>query len=89
MQQLRMAGYLAGDEAFLVHLRSDPARVQRALEALCSTCESFVREVISLGVDGIFLSTNAASFEVMSAAEQTQFSRPYDLRLLRAAEKGG
>jgi uroporphyrinogen decarboxylase len=70
---LAMAFYLAGDDTALAHLRQDPEKVKRALRALTQTCVDFVREAINAGVDGIFLSTKSASYELMNAQEYTQF----------------
>ncbi len=83
-----MARYLADDEAYLVHLRREPERVERALNALTETCVRFVQAAIAEGVDGIFLSTAAASFEAMSEAEYLRFGRPYDLAVLQAVSGG-
>jgi len=85
---LRMAGYLAGDQALLVHLRQEPGRVERALGALTQTCASFVRAAMAEGADGIFLSTSAASLESMSVDEYRRFGRPGDMAVWEAA-KGG
>ena len=67
---------------------ADPAPVERALSALTVTCADFVRACIEEGADGIFLSTSAASYEVMSANEYDKFARPGDLEVLKAT-KGG
>ncbi len=85
---IRMAGYLAGDEALLVHLRQDPERVERALGALTQTCASFVRAAMGVEADGIFLSTSAASLEAMSVAEYRRFGRPGDMAVWEAARGG-
>ncbi len=82
-----MARYLA-DEVYVVHLRRDPKRVERAITALTETCAAFAKAVITEGADGIFLSTAAASYEVMSEDEYRRFGRPGDLAVLEAA-KGG
>ena len=82
-----MARYLA-DEAYAVHLRRDPERVERALSALTETCAAFSRAAIAEGADGIFLSTAAASYEVMSEDEYRRFGRPGDLAVLKAAGGG-
>lgn len=85
---LAMASYLAGEETFLVHLRREPERVQRALMALTDTCASFARAVIDEGCDGIFLSARAASYEVMSEEEYRRYGRPADMAVLKAATGG-
>ncbi len=85
---LAMARYLAGEELFLAHLRQDPRRVERALKSLAGTCARFVSACLDEGADGIFLSTSAASYEVMSVAEYQQFGRPGDMEVLEAASRG-
>jgi uroporphyrinogen decarboxylase len=84
---LAMAKFLA-DEDYLVHLRQDPKRVERALAALTDTCLAFVKAAIAAGADGIFLSTSAASYEAMSEDEYRRFGRPGDLKVLEAARGG-
>jgi len=83
-----MARFLAGDEVYAAHLRREPERLTRALKALTATCASFVRACIAEGADGIFLSTAAASYDVMSVAEHDRFGRSYDLEVLAAAAGG-
>ncbi len=86
---LAMAAYLAGDETLLVHLRSEPHRVLRALDALAETSARFARAAMAEGCDGIFLSTRFASYELMSEDEYRQFGRPGDLTVLAAANEKG
>ncbi|MCX6007751.1 MAG: uroporphyrinogen decarboxylase [Chloroflexi bacterium] len=86
---LAMAAYLAGDENLFVHLRSEPHRVLRALEALAETSARFVHAALAEGCDGIFLSTRFASYELMNEDEYRQFGRTGDLAALTAASKGG
>ena len=83
-----MAAYLAGDELFLAHLRSEPGKVSRAIEALTLTCSSFVKAVIERGCDGIFLSTKFASYELLNDVEYKKFGRPADMAVLKAASGG-
>jgi uroporphyrinogen decarboxylase len=84
---ITMARFLA-DDAYVVHLRRDPERVQRALAALTETCAAFARAAIAEGADGIFLSTMAAAYEVLSPDEHRRFAEPGDLDVLRAAAGG-
>ena len=84
---LALATRLSGDEACFVELRRNPKRMERVLTALTETCQSFARAVIEEGADGIFMSTGAASYEIMSEEEYHHFGRPYDLEVLKSAEK--
>jgi len=85
---LSMARYLAGDLEYLVHLRREPERVKRALDALAVTCSDFARAVLAEGADGVFLSTSSASYEAMSEEEYRKFGQPGDISTLRAAAGG-
>lgn len=85
---LSTAGYLAGDEVLLAHLRSRPGLLKTAISAVTDTCVSFARAVIEEGADGIFLSTRFASHELMSEAEYRKFGIPGDLAVLKAADEG-
>jgi len=82
-----MARYLA-DEVYVVHLRREPERFERALTVLTEACADFARAAIAEEADGIFLSTASASFETLSAEEYRRFGRPGDLAVLKAASGG-
>lgn len=82
-----VARYLAGDETYIVHLRREPERLERAERAIAETTANFVRAAIEEGADGIFLSTRA-SYEAMSAEENRRFVRPFDLQVLEPARSG-
>ena len=86
---LAMAAYLAGDETLLVHLRNEPQRVLRALDALAETSARFVRAALAEGCDGVFLSTRFASYELMNEEEYRRFGRPGDEAVLQSASEGG
>lgn len=83
---IRMAGYLAGDEALAVHLHQHPEKVERALGVLTEVCAAFVRAVVGAGADGVFISTSAASFEMMSVEDYRRFGRSGDMAVLEAAK---
>src|SRR5215475_8172828 len=68
------------------HLQSHPGLVRRALEAVTSVYERYVRAVLAAGADGIFLATvDWASRDLMSPERYREWARPGDLRLLAAA----
>ncbi len=85
---MSMVRFLAGEEVYTAHLRRAPEKLERALKAMTETCSNFVRASIAEGADGIFLSTSAASYDVMSVTEHDRFCRPCDLEVLKAASKG-
>ena len=85
---ISMARMLVGDDVYLAHLRRDRKRLKRALTSLTKTCANFAYASIKAGADGIFLSTAAASYNIMSVEEHNHFSRPYDLEVLKAASEG-
>jgi len=85
---MAMARFMAGDDGYLAHLRRAPEKFERALKVMTETCANFVRASIAEGADGIFLSTSAASYDVMSVSEHDKFCRPYDLEVLKAGTEG-
>jgi uroporphyrinogen decarboxylase len=74
-----------GREQALALLRSEPAAVERAFEAMAETLAGYARECLAAGADGLFYATNMATRELISAGECRRFQRPHDLRVLAAA----
>jgi uroporphyrinogen decarboxylase len=67
-------------------MRSHPQAVRGALEAVTTTFEPLVRELLRAGADGIYFATvDWATQDRLSAAEYREWARPTDLRLLAAA----
>ena len=67
-------------------LEVEPARVERALEAVTRTFERYVEAVMRAGADGIYLATvDWGSRAFVTPELLRRWSRPYDLRLLAAA----
>ena len=78
---------LTGGRAQAVALvRSEPAAVEHALDAMAVTLEAYARAAVESGADGLFYATNMATRELSSAAECRRFQRPYDLRILGRVE---
>jgi uroporphyrinogen decarboxylase len=73
-----------GREQALALLRSEPAAVERALEAMSETLAAYARECLAAGADGLFYATNMATRELVSPGECRRFQRPWDLRVLAA-----
>lgn len=68
------------------HLRSDPASVRPALEAVTAVYERYVKELMRAGADGLYLATvDWGSRDFVTPEELRAWSRPYDLRILAAA----
>jgi uroporphyrinogen decarboxylase len=69
------------------HLGRYPERVHAALEAITVTLEGFARACREVGVDGLFYATTGwATYEQLTDAEYEEFGRPYDVRVLKAAD---
>jgi uroporphyrinogen decarboxylase len=70
-----------------LHMRRHPNDVRGALEAVTATYERFVPRLIQAGADGIYLATTDwASRNLMSPEDYREWARPFDLRLLAAAQ---
>ncbi len=74
-----------GIDAVLKLARENAPALERGLEAIAATQESFTRELVLRGVDGIFYATNVATKNLLTADEFRRFQRPYDRRILEAA----
>jgi uroporphyrinogen decarboxylase len=85
---LSIAGDLVpDDQVILRHLQEHPQRVAGALAAITETFERFVAELLNAGADGVFFATTQwATRTRLSAGSYEAWGRPYDLRVLRAAQ---
>lgn len=83
---LSIAGDLADPAQLKRDLTEHPDLVHAALEAITSTFELYVVECINLA-DGIFFATTEwGSRDMITAEQYAEFGRPYDLRILQAAQ---
>jgi len=63
-------------------LKEDKAAVHKALEALLETNKKLLDWFIEAGIDGIFISTQFGSRDIISKEEADEFCHPYDRELL-------
>ena len=82
---LAQARNLAG-ERLLSDLRQHPELVKSALETITQSIIRFIEAARPAGIAGIFLALQHASYDILSEAEYRVFGRPYDLRILEAAQ---
>lgn len=83
---LAQAKNLAGEENLLVHMRRDPGALCAGLETITETTLCFIRAARETGIAGIFYAVQHARYGLLSEAEYAVFGRPYDLRILEAAQ---
>jgi len=85
---LSVAGRLVGsDDVMYEHLHQYPERVHEALESITMTFERFAKACLDVGADGLFYATTGwATHDRLTDTEYEQFGRPYDVRVLKAAE---
>ena len=77
---------LVGEDVLPVHLRRDPDGIRAGLEAITETTVRFVRAALDTGIAGVFYALQHARYGVLSEEEYVSFGRPYDLRVLEAAQ---
>lgn len=82
---LAQAKNLAG-ERLLADLRQHPEEVRAGLETITETTVRYIEAARATGIAGIFLALQHATYDLLSEAEYREFGRPYDLRLLEAAQ---
>lgn len=86
---LMVAGYLVGsDDQLIRDLREHPSAVHAALEAIAETFAAFVPACLGAGAAGVFFATTWATPLKVTGEEYATFGRPYDLRVLSAAQAG-
>jgi len=83
---LAQAKNLAGQERLLLHLRRYPEALRQGLETIAETTTRFVEAAAETGIAGIFYAVQHARYDLLSEDEYRTFGRPYDLRVLAAAE---
>jgi uroporphyrinogen decarboxylase len=74
-----------GREQALLLIRTDPAAVQHAFEAITETLGAYARACLAAGADGLFYATNMATRDLATPEECRRFQRPWDLSILAAA----
>jgi len=82
---LAQAKNLAG-ERLLCDIRQHPDAVKSGLETITESCVRFVEGARDTGLSGVFLALQHATYDLLSEAEYREFGRPYDLRILEAAQ---
>lgn len=83
---LAQAKNLVGAETLLVHLRRWPDALHAGLETITATTVRFVEAARTTGIVGIFYAVQHAQYGLLSEEEYCAFGRPYDLRILEAAQ---
>jgi uroporphyrinogen decarboxylase len=82
------AGHAVGEENVLRHIRENPEPVKKGMETITESLMTFVKACIRLGVDGFYHSTQGG--ETHRLADRPLFDtfvRPYDLAVMREAER--
>lgn len=72
----------------MAYLRNAPHQVSTALETVTRTTIAFVQAVLQAGADGIFFATQYATALRLSQSDYRELCRPFDLRVLEAAQDG-
>jgi uroporphyrinogen decarboxylase len=82
---LYQAAKLAGP-GLMPHLRQHPQPLKAGLETITQSTIRFIEAAQGTGMAGVFLALQHATYDRLSEAEYLEFGRPYDLRILKAAE---
>lgn len=62
--------------------------IHKALDVIAKTTCEMTKAVLDLGADGIFFAAQSSTYNYMSTGEYREFGVPYDMQVLKAAEKG-
>jgi len=83
---LAQAKNLVGPELLPVHMRRDPDALRAGLEVITETTARFVAAAHETGIAGVFYAVQHAQYGLLGEEEYIAFGRPYDLRVLEAAQ---
>jgi uroporphyrinogen decarboxylase len=83
---LTVAWKISG-KRFLKDLRTEPEKLHCALEVVSKTTMEFCNAALDAGANGIFFSTQMASYDLLSLQEFKEFGSKYDIPILRSLEK--
>lgn len=85
---LSVVGRLTDDrEAVKAWMANDPDRLHTALTAVAETLAGYARASLNAGAGGIFFPTTEwGAYDALAADQYETFGRPYDLRVLDAAQ---
>ena len=79
-----------GEGSVLQHLREDAEAVIKGMEIVTESLLTFVKACVRLGVDGFYHSTQGGeSHRLAERALFDRFVRPFDLAVMREAERSG
>lgn len=78
---LTIAIKLAGDETLFKHLNEYPEALHQGLELITETSNLFLKELVNLGIDGIFFASQLSTFDRLSPEKYDIFGVKYDLEL--------
>lgn len=83
---LAQAKNLVGAERLAVHMRRYPDALRAGLETITQTTINFILAARETGIAGIFYAVQHAQYSLLSEEEYKVFGRPYDMRILEAAQ---
>ena len=81
---LSQAKHLAGNEILLRHMRTQPDRLQTALNTLTENTLRYIDRLRNTPIAGIFYAIQHASYEMMSEEEYRAFGWPFDRKILES-----
>ena len=81
---LSQAKNMAGGEALIRHLRTEPERLRSGLNTLTENILRFFDALRKLPVAGIFYAIQHASYSKLSEAEYAAFGLPFDRKILES-----
>lgn len=83
------ADLVESDERFIELIIDDPEGLHTALENITETYAGYVKDMLKIGMAGIFLATTEwATRERLTEEQYLEFGRHYDLKILNAASGG-
>ncbi len=74
------------DDVLFDHLRGNSQNLNKALHIITETTIKFVKELLKVGVDGIFFASQLATTDRLTVEEYNNYGRRFDLPILEAVQ---
>ncbi|MCA0452639.1 MAG: uroporphyrinogen decarboxylase [Chloroflexi bacterium] len=81
---LTQAAMIGGRDLLVRHIRTNPDRIQTALNAITESTLRFIEAIRRYPIDGIYFSLQIATHEILTEEEYRVFGIPYDRKILEA-----
>lgn len=78
---------MCGDDVLFDSIETSPEQLHKGLETITETTINHLKELVRVGIDGVFFATQLATFDRMSPELYDEFGKKYDLQVLESIQE--